>query len=101
MVVVKYFAQANMTSPRTAEQAKQTWLAQNVSENAQTLLSRDFKQVRQLSKVDSAERQKLAQADGWLPIDQHLKLEDETKSASKEPVKVPQQLQDLAHVRKE
>jgi len=107
LVVVKYFAKANATAIpprpnlRTLEQATKAWVAHNVSEDGQKLLKREFEKASILTEVDSVERKKLAQVGGWFPLDQHLKLQDESKSASKEPLKVPQLLKDLAQVRKQ
>lgn len=101
MVVVKYFAKADATAKRTLHQATKTWIAHNVSQDGQTLLRREFEKAAILKKVDSVERTKLAEAGGWFPSDQHVKLQDEKRSASKKPLKVPQLLKNLAQVRRD
>lgn len=101
LVVVKYFANANATAVRTLDLAQKAWVAHGVSEDGQKLLEREFKKAAFLTKIDSAERQKLAKAGGWFSTDQFLKLQDESKSASKKPLEVPQLLKNLAQVRKD
>lgn len=101
VVAVKYFAEEAAKAPRTLEQAKKTWADANVTKDSMLLLEREFKSVQVLDKVDSSERNKLAQQAGWLSTVQNFKLEKPTESAAEKPIEVPQQLKDLNKLRME
>lgn len=100
IISVKYFAKDVVPDLPSLEKASAIWASAKVPDKARKLMAREYSETVRLKKADSEERNKLAAAGNWYEKKQYCKLKDES-TASKAPLKVPQQIKDIVQRRKE